>query len=95
LHYFAERFDLEIPGYSFSIARFYNAARSGDETSIQHLVADGITTDQKGPKGLTPLWQAAFNGHRRIVQRHWKPNASTLTQQAKKGVVHVLRRETR
>jgi hypothetical protein len=55
LLYFKEQLGLEISSISFSIARFYNAAKIGDETSIQDLLANNVPADAKNLKGQSPL----------------------------------------
>jgi ribosomal protein S16 len=68
LHYFEKRFDLKISSSSFSITRLYNAAKRGDKSMVQSLLADGIPADIKSSREFTPLHQAAARGHERIVQ---------------------------
>jgi ankyrin repeat protein len=68
LFYFKEQLGVEISSISFSIARFYNAAKTGDEIGIRDLLADNIPADTKNIQGRSPLWQAACGGHQQVVK---------------------------
>jgi hypothetical protein len=68
LLYFKQQLGYEISSISFLIARFYNAAKNGDETTIRDLLSNNIPADMKTLKGRSPLWQAARGGHERVVQ---------------------------
>jgi Ankyrin repeats (3 copies) len=68
LLYFKEQLRFDIPSISFSIARFYNAIKAGDETTIRSLLTDNIPTDTKNSKGQSPLWTAARWGHERVIK---------------------------
>ncbi|KAK2590746.1 hypothetical protein QQS21_011558 [Conoideocrella luteorostrata] len=50
------------------IAKFYNAAKSGDVRCIEQLIRDGTKPDTKNIKGETPLWAAAFWGRDNVVK---------------------------
>ncbi|KAH6670150.1 hypothetical protein B0J14DRAFT_517196 [Halenospora varia] len=52
----------------WSVAQFYNAAKSGKEDTIQKLLAEGVEPDLKNPRHVSPLWVAATNGNLRVVQ---------------------------
>ena len=51
-----------------AIATFYNAARDGDAESIQKLLLDGVPPDTKAGMSRTPLWWAAQQGHKAVVE---------------------------
>jgi len=50
------------------ISRLYNAAKSGDATTVRQLVYDGIPPDKPNIHGATPLWRASQSGHKEAVQ---------------------------
>ncbi|KAK4087020.1 hypothetical protein Purlil1_8539 [Purpureocillium lilacinum] len=50
-----------------SIARFYQAAQSGDVDRVNQLLRKPIPFDTKNSKGQTPLWIAAFNRQTDVV----------------------------
>jgi hypothetical protein len=52
----------------FSIAQFYNAAKAGDEDMIRSLFAQRINPDLKNIRNVSPLWQAATEGHLGVVE---------------------------
>jgi hypothetical protein len=62
---------LKIPSLKekwFSIARFYNAAKAGDEEMIRGLLVQGIEPDLKNPRNVSPLWVAACRGNLAVVK---------------------------
>ena len=52
----------------WSIANFYNAAKSGDTDTILRLLTQGIEPDLKNIRCISPLWVAAARGHLKVVQ---------------------------
>ncbi|KAI9779785.1 MAG: hypothetical protein M1816_003349, partial [Peltula sp. TS41687] len=50
------------------IAQLYNASKEGNAEIVQQLVTEGVDFDRKNIRGVTPLWQAASNGHDAVVQ---------------------------
>ncbi|KAK2591973.1 hypothetical protein QQS21_010345 [Conoideocrella luteorostrata] len=50
------------------IAKFFNAADTGDIASINRLLKDGIEPDMENIYGTTPLWIAAARGHKAVVE---------------------------
>ncbi|KAH8745695.1 ankyrin repeat-containing protein [Diaporthe sp. PMI_573] len=52
-----------------SIAAFYNAAKSGDIASVKQHLSKGTPPDMKNAGLETPLWIAAYNGRREVVER--------------------------
>lgn len=52
----------------WSIAQFYNAAKSGDKNTIQELLASEVEPDFKDSWNESPLWISAYYGHVEVVQ---------------------------
>ena len=50
------------------ISRLYNAAKSGDATTVRQLVYNGIPPDKPNIHGVTPLGRASQSGHKEAVQ---------------------------
>ncbi|EJP69845.1 ankyrin repeat-containing protein [Beauveria bassiana ARSEF 2860] len=50
------------------VANFYNAAKAGNVCWVEQLIQEGVKPDSKNPKGLTPLWIAAREGHDAVVR---------------------------
>ncbi|OCK87689.1 ankyrin, partial [Cenococcum geophilum 1.58] len=50
------------------ISRLYNAAESGDATTVRQLIYDGIPPDRPNIRGVTPLWRASHSGRKEVVQ---------------------------
>ncbi|KAJ9130493.1 Tetratricopeptide-like helical domain protein [Pleurostoma richardsiae] len=51
-----------------SIATLYRAARDGDVKTVRKLLGDGVPPDTKNLQSQTPLWVAAYWGHRDVVE---------------------------
>ncbi|ORY71076.1 uncharacterized protein BCR38DRAFT_404206 [Pseudomassariella vexata] len=51
-----------------TIARLYNAAKSGDVKILQRLLLCGSSPNFAKTRAETLLWVAAARGHRRIVE---------------------------
>lgn len=50
------------------IAKFYNAAKSGDVCCIEQFLHEGTKPDTKNIRGRMPPWIAAANGHDKVVK---------------------------
>jgi len=51
-----------------SIATFYNAAKTGNVSTVRKLLDDGLHPDTKDIQSRTPLWVAACYGQNAIVE---------------------------
>jgi hypothetical protein len=51
----------------WSIANFYNAAKSRDTDTILRLLTQGIELNLKNIRCISPLWVAAARGHLKVV----------------------------
>jgi hypothetical protein len=60
---------------SKDIARLCAAAKRGDAATVLRLVKEGIPPDEKDIHMATPLWHAAFDGHKGAVQVLLSTNA--------------------
>ncbi|OCK75973.1 hypothetical protein K432DRAFT_307403, partial [Lepidopterella palustris CBS 459.81] len=49
------------------VAQLYNAAKGGQLYTIRQLLREGVDPDLKNIRGVTPLWQAASNGHSAVI----------------------------
>jgi hypothetical protein len=58
-----------------SIAELHNAAKSGDLRTVERLIQEGVPLDKQNIRGATPLWMAATNGHKAVVEALLKTNA--------------------
>lgn len=63
-----DHFKISLSKQEWSIAQFYNAAKAGNEDTIQKLMGEGAEPDLKNPRHVFPLWVAATNGHLKVVQ---------------------------
>ncbi|ORY62117.1 uncharacterized protein BCR38DRAFT_347066 [Pseudomassariella vexata] len=52
----------------YNIARLYNAAKSGDVKTLRQLLVQEVSPNFTNIEGMTPLWVAAAQGHRGIVE---------------------------
>jgi ankyrin repeat protein len=50
------------------VAEFYNAAQSGDEATIEKLIAEGVDPDLSRLGKISPLNIAAGDGNRGVVR---------------------------
>jgi ankyrin repeat protein len=63
-----DRFNILPSKRDWSIAYFYNAAKSGKLDVIRKLLADGINPDLKNLSHISPLWIATDNNYLEVVQ---------------------------
>ncbi|KAH8689133.1 hypothetical protein BGW36DRAFT_466680 [Talaromyces proteolyticus] len=54
--------------YLMRIARFFNAAKTGDLIEVQTLLSKGVPPDMRNIRGVTPLWRAASLGNHAVVK---------------------------
>ncbi|KAM3464614.1 hypothetical protein MY5147_009463 [Beauveria neobassiana] len=50
------------------VAKFYNAAKAGNARCVEQLIQEGAKPDLRNPRGITPLWIAAEEGHDAVVR---------------------------
>jgi len=58
----------DLPDDWLDLAKMRNAARNGENTTIEHLVNGGIDPNVANVIGVTPLRVAAYIGHEPVVQ---------------------------
>jgi hypothetical protein len=59
---------LAVDPEMLSIARLYNAAKSGETVIVERLLFQGTPPDTRNMRGVTPVWIAASNGHQKVVR---------------------------
>ncbi|KAL2156615.1 hypothetical protein VTH82DRAFT_1360 [Thermothelomyces myriococcoides] len=52
----------------FQIARFYNAAKTGDVATVRQLLKNSVPPDLQNIRGETPLWVASSQGQKAVVK---------------------------
>jgi DNA polymerase III delta prime subunit len=64
----SSKIGLAVDPEMLSIARLYNAAKSGETVIVEQLLSQGTPPDTRNMRGVTPLGIAASNGHQEVVR---------------------------
>jgi ankyrin repeat protein len=61
----------------YGVSPVFYSAREGDLGIVENLYAHGADLNQPGPGGMTPVFAAAWNGHREVFARLIELGADT------------------